>query len=57
MANSPVAFTDPTIRDWTGISDALDLAWDQMKSGAQTPKQALDAIVAQFQPDIDAKGP
>lgn len=57
IANSPVAWSDPTIRDWAGISDALDSAWDTIKSGGQSPKQALDAIVNQFQPGIDANGP
>lgn len=57
IANNPASWSDPTIRDWAGIADGLDLAWDQIKSGAQTPQQALDAIVNQFQPGIDAKGP
>ncbi len=57
IANDPSSWSDPTIRDWAGIADGLDLAWDTIKSGAQTPQKALDAIVDQFQPGIDANGP
>ena len=57
IANSPNAWTNPMISQWSQLKDGLASALDSVLTGGVPAQKALDDLAQKIQADIDKNGP